>query len=217
MPLRDIVLQPLSSPAIAAAVAPAIAAAPAAAAATAAAVTTTAAAAVATAATTAASATTAAIAAAAATTTAAAVAATTAAATAATASAAAAGTARSTLTRFVDLQGTALELDAVQRLDRGLGILVRAHLDEPEAARSTGLGVGEDGDALDDASAFGERRPQSIFCGREIEVADVELGTHRGLPFRTAWHRRALRAKTKAERARREGQRAGRRIPPHRK
>src|SRR5262249_26774808 len=96
--------------------------------------------------------------------------------------AAAAGTTRA-LARLVDFQGTAVELVAVERLDRRLRILIGTHLDDTESARAAGLGVGQDRDALDRASALGERRTQGVLGRGEVEIADVELGAHRGIAF----------------------------------
>ena len=123
--------------------------------------TTTAAAAVAAAATAAAAATVAAAATAAAATeaTAAPAAATEAAAAAATAAAEATAPAFLTGLGFVDAQRTTIEVGAVHRLDRPLGVLVIRHLDEREAARATRVAIEHDLHFRHLTAITAERRP----------------------------------------------------------
>ena len=59
-----------------------------------------------------------------------------------------------------------------------LGIALRAHLDEREAARTAGLAVARDGHLLDGAAVRSERGTQRVLGDGEVEVADVELGSH---------------------------------------
>src|SRR5262249_28751108 len=66
----------------------------------------------------------------------------------------------------------------VQGRDGGLGVAIGAHLDEGEAARAPGLAVARNGDVLDDASVGREGRAQRVLGGAEVEVPDVELGSH---------------------------------------
>jgi hypothetical protein len=97
--------------------------------------------------------------------------ATTAAATATTAAALA-------LLRLVDAQRSAVELLAIHVLDRSLSFGIRAHLDEGEAARAARLAIAGHQDALDGPAIGRERVAQGVFSGFEIEVSDVELGSH---------------------------------------
>src|SRR6185312_12467298 len=102
---------------------------------------------------------------------------TTATVTAATAVATGAGTARSALASLVDVQCTALELMAIELLDRLLGFLVAAHFDEAETAGATGGTVHHHRGRLDRAG-LGEQSPQVVIRGFEVEVSDEKLLSH---------------------------------------
>src|SRR5262249_29057649 len=52
---------------------------------------------------------------------------------------------------FLDLDGAAVEVGAVEAADGLLGFLRRRHFDEAEAARATGVPVGHDACGLDGA------------------------------------------------------------------
>ena len=113
-------------------------------------------------------------AAAAATTTVAATAATTAAATEATATTAAAAPA---ILRLFHGNLAALNVAAVQLLDGLAGLVVRRHLDEPEAARPTGLTIGDDLGVRDSAEA-GEQFTE-IQLGDAIgQIANIQSRSH---------------------------------------
>src|SRR5262249_18913529 len=81
---------------------------------------------------------------------------------------------------LVDGQRAALELGAAQRRD-GLVAPV-THLDEPEAARTAGVAVGDDLGAADRA-VLAEQLDEVVGGGREGEVADVVVLAH-GHPLR---------------------------------
>lgn len=80
--------------------------------------------------------------------------------------AAAAATAIVAVARLVDLDRTALDVLAIELLDRPLSLGVRAHLDKAEAARLAAELVGHDGDRF-----AGARLPEG---GLEVLVGDVE-------------------------------------------
>src|SRR5262249_7350606 len=84
---------------------------------------------------------------------------------------------------FVDGQGAAVVLLAVEGRDRGFRLGVTAHLDEPETLAPPGLPVGDDLGALDRAVLREE-----LFQLRAIdliaEVTDVQLLAHETLQLR---------------------------------
>src|SRR5688572_6291025 len=75
--------------------------------------------------------------------------------------------------RLVHLERTTVHLVAVQALDAAGGIGLR-HLDEAEAARLTGVTIGDQGDRLD-RPVLRKKRPDSRFVGGERQVAYVNL------------------------------------------
>ena len=79
-----------------------------------------------------------------------------------TATAAAAAAAAATLLGLVHPQGTSVQLGAVESRDGALGIGWGAHLDEREAAWSTGVTVGDDRYADHLTSVLGKSSPQRI-------------------------------------------------------
>ena len=103
----------------------------------------------------------------------------TAAAVATAAAAVATAAAAAVLTRLglVDLERTVLNALAVEGLDRGLGGLVRAHLDEGEAAGAARLTVHHDVD-VGHLAVLGEELPDVVLGGLERKVAAVDALTH---------------------------------------
>lgn len=81
--------------------------------------------------------------------------------------------------RLVHLQRTAVEVGAVHRLDGVLSILVGRHLDEGEAARTTGVPVEHDLDLRHLAAITTERCAQRVLGGLKGKVANVQSRTHR--------------------------------------
>src|SRR5207245_7297037 len=94
-------------------------------------------------------------------------------ATATTTAAAPALTARARRLRALDLNGPAVHRRAVELADRLLGVFRGRHLDEPEAARATGVAVGHDGRRLH-AADRGADLPEPVVGGREGQAADEE-------------------------------------------
>src|SRR5688572_6741419 len=80
--------------------------------------------------------------------------------------------------RLVDGEVTAAKIVIVQLLDRLLRLFVGAHLNEAEAARSTGSHVAHDLDAFDRAAAREELF--EILLPRAVrKVSHVKFSTHR--------------------------------------
>src|SRR5207247_1147452 len=73
---------------------------------------------------------------------------------------------------------TAPERLAVQRRDRGLRLVVGRHLDEREAARPTGLPVGDDLHLLDLAAVLLEEGAQLLLLALVGEVANIQSLSH---------------------------------------
>jgi len=69
---------------------------------------------------------------------------------------AAAAAAVLTLLSLVDREATATEVEAVEGLDRGLGLAVAVHLDERETAGTPGLAVFDDANLPDAAARLEE-------------------------------------------------------------
>lgn len=102
----------------------------------------------------------------------------TAAAIAVAAAAAAATAAKGRLrTGFIHREGTATHRLLMKRFDGLLGIGVRRHFDEPEAARATRGVIADDGDGVDRAS-LAENLAKIVFGGGVGEIADVQFATH---------------------------------------
>ena len=108
-----------------------------------------------------------------ATTTAAAAAATTATAVAAAATAAATG-AILTGTCFVDIDGTATEIGAVEGLDGRIGLAGVGHLNEGKASRTTGFAVSDDRNVGHFAMSL-KGIANVVFSSAEREVSNKEL------------------------------------------
>src|SRR5262245_54077249 len=85
-----------------------------------------------------------------------------------------------------DRELTTAELVPVQLLDGTLGLLGRAHLDEPEAARLAGRAVGDDRGRLTGADAR-EELAQLLAGGGEGQVPHEELLAHRSLLLGESW------------------------------
>jgi hypothetical protein len=73
---------------------------------------------------------------------------------------------------FVDGQRTATEVVTVERLNGGASFIV-IHLDESEAAGTTGLSIGHEMDAMHGA-VRGEQLREVVLGGRERKVPDVD-------------------------------------------
>src|SRR5262245_36907370 len=78
---------------------------------------------------------------------------------------------------LIDGQASAADLGSVQRRDRLLRLVVRAHLDEREAARTAGHLIPHDGHRLDRARPP-EQLLQLAFTRFVRQIADVQLPTH---------------------------------------
>jgi hypothetical protein len=77
-------------------------------------------------------------------------------------------------TSFVDGESAAAEVDAVQLLDRGLGLFRRAHGDERETAGAAGHLV--HGDVhISHGTELAKSRAQLVFRRVERHIADVEF------------------------------------------
>jgi len=74
---------------------------------------------------------------------------------------------------FVHLQRATVHLVAIEALDGAGGVRIR-HLDEAEAARTTGVTVVDQGDGLDGAVRR-EQRADGGLVGRERKVSNVDL------------------------------------------
>src|SRR5262245_19559078 len=90
------------------------------------------------------------------------------------------------LTGLGDGELAAVELVAVQLLDGAVGLLGRAHLDEPEAARLAGRAIGDDRGGLAGADAR-EQLGQLLAGGGEGQVPHEELLAHRSLLLGVSW------------------------------
>ena len=89
----------------------------------------------------------------------------------------AAAAATATLLGLVDVDGAPIELAAIELLDRRLGLLVRAHLDEGEATRTAGVAIHHDlrvGDGPD----LPEGVAQSDLGGVVRKIPNVKASTH---------------------------------------
>jgi hypothetical protein len=96
---------------------------------------------------------------------------------------AAAGSAGTTIglgTGFVDVQGAAAELFAVQSRDSFLGFGGIGHFYKGESARASGVTVGDQADLIDFAMRF-KQGPQFRFRGAVREIANKQF-LH-GFPF----------------------------------
>src|SRR5262249_4005001 len=111
---------------------------------------------------------------------------------------AAASTTARPLAGLADVQLPALELAAVQLGDRALGLLLGAHLDEPEAARPARAAIRDHGGPLA-RPGLGEERLEVRTRRIERQVPDEQLLAHllppaprRGAPVSVAvaWARR---------------------------
>src|SRR5262249_34345780 len=78
---------------------------------------------------------------------------------------------------FVDLDLTAVERRAVQRLDGRLRLAVRGHFDKPEAFALARVAVRDQANRLDRA-VRAERRAQRGIGSRIRKIADVEFSAH---------------------------------------
>ena len=76
-----------------------------------------------------------------------------------------------TILRFADLQRSALQVGAVQRL-HGAGCVGIRHLHEAEAARATGVTIGDQGDLLDGSMRGKQGAYDFIGCG-EGKISDI--------------------------------------------
>src|SRR5262249_11850849 len=83
---------------------------------------------------------------------------------------------------LVDGQRPALKLGAVEGVDGLLGLGVIIHFDEPEAARTAGLAVGDDLGA-GDFPVLLEKGQQVVGAGIPNEIANVNVLRHRKKPF----------------------------------
>src|SRR5271169_2212024 len=71
--------------------------------------------------------------------------------------------------RFVDVDGASADLCAVQRRDRLLAVLAAGHLDEAEAARTSGVAVRHDAHPVHLPVRL-KRLAQFVFVGVEAEI-----------------------------------------------
>jgi hypothetical protein len=83
--------------------------------------------------------------------------------------AATAGAALDLGTRFVHVQSTPTDLAAVHRRDGLLSIFGACHFDKAEAARTSGIAISHDADAVD-LSVCLEKFAQFVFRSVEVEV-----------------------------------------------
>jgi len=88
-----------------------------------------------------------------------------------TTTAATAATGPLAILRFVDLEGAAIEVGAIQRL-HGAGRISIRHLHEAKAPRATGLAIGDQGDLLDGPVVGKQGTHGLIGCGKG-EIANV--------------------------------------------
>jgi hypothetical protein len=72
-------------------------------------------------------------------------------------------------TRFVHVQSTPADLAAVHRRDGLLSIFGACHFDKAEAARTSGIAISHDADAVD-LSVCLEKFAQFVFRSVEVEV-----------------------------------------------
>src|SRR5438876_346416 len=79
--------------------------------------------------------------------------------------------------RLVDPDHAAIEVGAIHAGDRFISLVLGAHLDEAEAARTLGLTVGHDHRRLHHAVAR-ERAPQAVIRRRDGESTHEELHAH---------------------------------------
>jgi hypothetical protein len=89
----------------------------------------------------------------------------------------AAATAKWTLrfrTGFIDVQGSAVEIPAIQFSDSAIRIRVNAHLDKSEPSRLAGIPVSDEVHALDRSVRL-EQRSNRSFGGPEVEVSDKNI------------------------------------------
>jgi hypothetical protein len=101
---------------------------------------------------------------------------------------------------FVDAERTTVDVSAVQRLDRALGILLGCHFDESKTTRATGITVEHDLDVCDLAAVPFKGGAQGILGGLEGEVANVQSRSHRYLTISSPFLYRAASA-TKGQKA----------------
>jgi hypothetical protein len=80
-----------------------------------------------------------------------------------------------------DRERAPAHLEPVELADGVLGLLGRAHLDEAEAARASGLPVGRDL-GVDDLTMSAEQVLQLLDGGGEREVGDKKLARHQAYP-----------------------------------
>ena len=73
--------------------------------------------------------------------------------------------------RFVDFEGAAVEVGAVQRL-HGAGCVGIRHLHEAEAARATRVAIGDQRDLLD-GSVLGKQGADGLIGCGEREISDI--------------------------------------------
>src|SRR4029079_13109683 len=78
---------------------------------------------------------------------------------------------------LVDVDGAPAKLAATQLLDGGLGLLVGAHLDEPETARPPGLSF-HHYLGFRDRSDGAEDLPQLQLGGLVGKIANIKTSTH---------------------------------------
>ena len=95
--------------------------------------------------------------------------------------AAAAATAAAGRTRlsFVDAKVATIKVGTVHRGNRGLSILIGAHLDEAKTARTAGFAIGHDLHAHNVPTIGSERCAQRVFISLKREITNVESRTHR--------------------------------------
>src|SRR6266481_7708411 len=83
---------------------------------------------------------------------------------------------------FTDADRAALDLRAIELLDRALRVRIRAHFDEAEPATLSGRAIGHHGDRI--AGADRRKSFLKILIGDvECEIPDVELLAHTRSPF----------------------------------
>src|SRR5215471_9960965 len=75
---------------------------------------------------------------------------------------------------FVDVEGAAIEVLAVEGVDGVVGFRVVRHFDECESARLTRIAIPDDVDIVHAAVRL-ERRTKSVFGGPEAEITDKDI------------------------------------------
>src|SRR5579863_3269503 len=76
--------------------------------------------------------------------------------------------------RFVDVQGPAVQVAAVQFRDGAVGIRIRAHLDETETAGLAGIAVGNDAYLFDGPVSL-KQGSDGVFGCPKVEVPHKDI------------------------------------------